>query len=82
MNSIDISTYITDDTNLIEIYFCLYKYNHENAININLKMNDENVEKYCIDDVLLIGFFNTGSFRKILSRLLALIYLRLNEKFI
>lgn len=46
MNSIDISTYITDDTNLIEIYFCLYKYNHENAININLKMNDENVEKF------------------------------------
>jgi hypothetical protein len=46
MNNIDISSYISDDTNLVEIYFCLYKYNHENTININLKLSDDIVEKF------------------------------------
>lgn len=42
----DISSYITDDTNLVEIYFCLYKYNYENCININLKLSDNIVDKF------------------------------------
>lgn len=46
MNNIDISSYICDDTNLVEIYFCLYKYNDENAFNINLKMSDDIVENF------------------------------------
>jgi len=46
MNKIDISSYISDDTNLVEIYFCLYKYNHENSININLKLSDDIVKKF------------------------------------